>query len=1058
MEIKEKIKTKKNRSSIIRIIISNFDDKGIKELKVLYKKRSGVDVIRLGKTEETSDGSMKFYFDEAFNRFEEDSFAIDNEEEDPKFEIDLKEDDRVLRVKKTNPRNNELIKEYEITGKYEDVKSGRKKVSIHIKDLNTSKEESRANERQTERILLSGETIYNYSQLINSELDILDETMKIDSKEIYKINKFLSYRSNMIMYYSMIDSFFVDNGTEIWKKMSNKDNNKTNRQKFIEDSRLLLRDGIVDFVENNNNRVDIEDHEKIDIESILKYEEVEKILEIFSETRHNLAHFNYKFFSDLYSGEDFKLEDEKLLSEKLELNLFQELDKIFLLKKRDNKNYLDNTSKINVLGVTCNAKEILGLYTDLCDSKLGFNKFINSMFTISGEEDKDFKDELRKDMDENIERLKKIIADRKAKNAKRKDLEKVLEEARDFKSMGKVEGRRELDYPYEYDIHRSRLYKTIYNKRKEMVLKDSKNISGEGLSIGHLNKDIKDLNEKMKDITRANSKFRLEYKMKVAFGFLREEYDLDINKFKYDFNKDNQEQITEFATKRLTYLNSRLEKKDKERENLKKLIKDSKVKERISIFSREEKNNLYKLYVLMYLLLPREARGNFLGFVKKNYYDLKQVEFIERDEEEKKDEFFHKLRLFEKNTRKLELTNYGLLDTSKMKYIAGKDKDESSKNKDDGYLKKVLKNNLKKSGLSEKYIDDNILKDCEDVVLQDIIKYYEMIFKLINDVEIISIFKVGYKAEDKDKHDKNKNYFKAGIEEGIKANNFNFSKIFGKSIIEENPNVYIRNKIAHNEIEALYKNILEKNIINSNIEDIIGKSINNNILYYRKNKNSLDYLSRNHLNDYYKKKEQMMFRLEKSLGYESEKVDRNKEEDENGKICKSYGLYVEKDNEAGEKIDLDKLYEKKETVKKELDDKVAVIEERRGKGEFGKSFKDLTRSRDDLKKDVMILNRVWKSEIDKIAKKYVLEVLKEGEVKILNIEVYNKEKEQSEEKHIKVKKIGNNYEIMNSMESVDDEIKFEIRENILKVKYEKIDRQGEFNLRGKYMGKIKFIV
>ena len=47
MEKNKIYRSKQNRSSIIRIILSNYDMVGIKELKVLYQKQGGVDTFNL---------------------------------------------------------------------------------------------------------------------------------------------------------------------------------------------------------------------------------------------------------------------------------------------------------------------------------------------------------------------------------------------------------------------------------------------------------------------------------------------------------------------------------------------------------------------------------------------------------------------------------------------------------------------------------------------------------------------------------------------------------------------------------------------------------------------------------------------------------------------------------------------------------------------------------------------------------------------------------------------------------------------------------------------------
>ena len=82
----------------------------------------------------------------------------------------------------------------------------------------------------------------------------------------------------------------------------------------------------------------------------------------------------------------------------------------------------------------------------------------------------------------------------------------------------------------------------------------------------------------------------------------------------------------------------------------------------------DSKNNLFKFYILNYLLLPVEFKGDFLGFVKTHYYNIKNVDFLDESDESLSDEklneklkelsddgFFHKIRLFEKNIKNYEI-------------------------------------------------------------------------------------------------------------------------------------------------------------------------------------------------------------------------------------------------------------------------------------------------------------------------------------------------------------------------------------------------------------------
>lgn len=71
MNAGNKKKLKSNKSSIIRVIISNFNDKQVKEIKVLYAKQGEVDTIKLNSTEPDENNRMKFDFNYAYNRVED---------------------------------------------------------------------------------------------------------------------------------------------------------------------------------------------------------------------------------------------------------------------------------------------------------------------------------------------------------------------------------------------------------------------------------------------------------------------------------------------------------------------------------------------------------------------------------------------------------------------------------------------------------------------------------------------------------------------------------------------------------------------------------------------------------------------------------------------------------------------------------------------------------------------------------------------------------------------------------------------------------------------------
>ena len=251
MDSGNKKKLKPNKSSIVRIIISNFDDKQIKEIKVLYSKQGGVDVIRLNGTEPDEKGRIKFNFKSASNRLEDEQTYSLGENDGQTFFVTTNEDETELCVTKRSKFTNEIIKEYRLFGEYVATNSNEKKVIVSVSDdidysgekyQNSQRKNKRTINQSTNRMLLDLDVINNYRQ-IGSESDKIDKNVIIDSKEIYKINKFLNYRSDMIIYYQIINNFLMqgsakrdDFENEIWKYVKSTDS-KT-KKKFLNELRV----------------------------------------------------------------------------------------------------------------------------------------------------------------------------------------------------------------------------------------------------------------------------------------------------------------------------------------------------------------------------------------------------------------------------------------------------------------------------------------------------------------------------------------------------------------------------------------------------------------------------------------------------------------------------------------------------------------------------------------------------------------------------------------------------------------------------------------------------
>lgn len=201
-----------------------------------------------------------------------------------------------------------------------------------------------------------------------------------------------------------------------------------------------------------------------------------------------------------------------------------------------------------------------------------------------------------------------------------------------------------------------------------------------------------------------------------------------------------------------------------------------------------EEKNLLKFNILMYLLLPREIRGNYLGSVKKYFYDFKNSKHLEDMD------FYHDLRLFERNIKHYELFSYSLFDDSLI--IANLNN-----------LKKNRILNIKKIEKigSTNDLAKSINNAVDNYLLNYLFKYYSIVFSYVNEIEFISIY----------------DYYKSNncksIEE-VKTRNqenefYNFKELLNKiPLNDDKRNLIIdtRNRIAH----LNYKNIMNINSIN----------------------------------------------------------------------------------------------------------------------------------------------------------------------------------------------------------------------------------------------------
>ncbi|MGL5123623.1 MAG: type VI-C CRISPR-associated RNA-guided ribonuclease Cas13c [Fusobacteriaceae bacterium] len=829
----------KNKSSIARIIISNFDSEKIKEIKILHEKKSFLDVFEIKEAEYCSTkNKIKFI----------DVVSIGED----KLNIKITEEGN---IEASLEREKNIIRKYLISGEYFDKKSSKRyhrdinsnrlknkgslddktvKIKLEIlENLNWKGEEKkdrRRNETITERKLLSGQTQEYYSIIANNSLNGININIDnkntisykmIDSQMIYSIKRFLNYRSSMLMYFSFINNFFIKNDEiqniigednfgieEIGKIFKNNTSDNGNCELVLnilaeEIQKIMIKafEYLNNQIKNNNDKRKrmMEENKKGDIPEFIEEipqlsveelkEDLKKIVIYFADFRHKLVHYNYQYFQELFSG---KGEIQKDICEQLSLNIFKLLSTVKNLKNENKTNYLDKFSEITILGKIKQAVKVYNLYNTLCEKSNGFNKFINSFFSVNGEEDKEFKVLINEHMEKRIEYLK----NRKLK------LEKEIIEEKNLKSKNKLKelikkyinelSQKEkaiIDFSEAYleDIHYSEKYKIQYNKHKNKVAEVEKEITKKNddrnkKRIESLNKEILNFKIQMEKLTKLNSTIRLEYKMQIAFGFLAEEYEFDISKFKNDFDP-NSSNIMSYLNKKEIYLNKFTD--DKCKLNLGNIEKEIKISPNVStLFVNSEDNNLSKFYSLMYLFIPIEIRGDFLGNVKKHYYDIKNL-----TNNNQNDCFFHNLRLFEKNIKKLEIIKYSISE--------------------DQIIANELENIYKYLGIKQKIFGEEFLFG--KTVILNIIKYYENIFKFMNDFETNLLIEMVYKKNIKEKYLKTKKnkefskllyeYFKFSKDKEVSKN---YEDNISNGQIKLDKIINVRNKISHLDFNKLF--------------------------------------------------------------------------------------------------------------------------------------------------------------------------------------------------------------------------------------------------------------
>lgn len=1001
--------SKQNRSSIIRIILSNYDMVGIKELKVLYQKQGGVDTFNL---ESYIDLTSRKVIIKSFKAKEKERnryrFSYDTMENSPgdKNSFIITKFDKIL---------NKEIRRYKVTLSLKEKTTNvifaevEDKMEEQKKDVSGERIKLRNRTSQTERKLLSKEVCRNYSEIARVSVD------EIDSLKIYKIKRFLNYRSNLLIYFALINDFLCaplkeEGITEVWKlsknntplldkrlekitdyvysTLSKEVENRVNQlEKRISKNNKEIEELKVLFSHKNGNKRKIEQLEllnkslKIKMSELSGYsskenlkQDLKKIVDIFSEFRHALMHYDYMYFENLF--ENRGCDNLKNL---LDLNFFRYTKLIEEFKIENKTNYLDGDEELSILGKLKNIKKLYSYYNTLCSNKSGFNKFINTFFTCDGVEDSDFKKLIVENFQNEMDAIKSF--------SKKNDLSK--------KNLNRMESHFKLmeNTPYFWDIHTSNIYKKLYNKRKNLVEDYNNEINGikSKTRITNINSELLELKKQMEEITKNNSLFRLKYKLQVAYAFLTIEFNGDLKEFKNKFDPTNLEKIQEYLKKKEEYLNFRVPKiKRGEKsifdlgklENQLKRMQDEFNKRDSLYLDVDSKNNLFKFYILNYLLLPVEFKGDFLGFVKTHYYNIKNVDFLDESDESLSDEklneklkelsddgFFHKIRLFEKNIKNYEIIKYSISNHEDMKRYF-----------------ELLELNVKH--LEYKSIDEVGIFNKN--MLLPIFKYYQNVFKLYNDIEIHGLLKL---AQNKSINlEETLTFVKDEGKDGF----FNFSnllKIINKKDYKNKAK--IRNSIAHLNLKELIVDLFKNELkLNENVRSAIEFSLDNKL-------NKVD-LGMDFVNDYYMKKERFIFNQRRLIPSDIIDTKRDLMKKQNDELMKKYRLNLDYDN-------LNKVYDRANKLKS-IADEVESIDENKGiftsiKVDNIPFLKLDEKTRNGiLIKDSSDLMGVYKEQVVKKLKKKVIEKFIYDEEKIITINVYKAATGETESFIIKVKR------------------------------------------------------
>ncbi len=379
------------------------------------------------------------------------------------------------------------------------------------------------------------------------------------------------------------------------------------------------------------------------------------------------------------------------------------------------------------------------------------------------------------------------------------------------------------------------------------------------------------------------------------------------------------------------------------------------------------------------------------------------------------DSFFHKIRLFEKNTKRYEIIKYSILTSDEIKrYFRLLELDvpyfEYEKGTDE-------------IGIFNKNI------------ILTIFKYYQIIFRLYNDLEIHGLFNI---SSDLDKILRdlksygNKNINFREFLYVIKQNNNSSTEEEYQKIWENLEAKYLkkslltpekkeiktktkeelekldeisnlRNGICHLNYKEIIEEILKPEISGKNKEATLNEKIRELINFIKENKLDKVELGFNFINDFFMKKEQFMFGQIKQVkegNSDSITTERERKEKNNKKLKETYELnydnlseFYETSNNLRERANSSSLLEDSTFLKK-----IGLYKVKNNK--VNSKVKDEEKRIENIKrkllKDSSDIMGIYKAEVVKKLKEKLVLIFKYDEEKRIYVTVYDTSKAVSE--------------------------------------------------------------